>query len=88
LHEYKPEIGGNDPKGQLLAAMLTCEYLNDKKFPIYGCYVVGKFWYFVVLDGNDYDVSHAYDTSTDDIFDVFSILIQAKVYIEENIKKL
>jgi hypothetical protein len=84
LHEYKQERKrDNDPLGQVLSAMLAARQINDTKHPLYGCYVVGRFWFFLILDGNDYSVSDAYVASQDDIFDIYSILKQAKIYIQQ-----
>jgi hypothetical protein len=62
LHEYKPEKKNSDadPLGQLLAAMLTTQQINEQKFPLYGCYVNGRNWFFVVLDGAQYSVSNGF----------------------------
>lgn len=57
LHEYKQERkGSNDPLAQLLAEMLTAQHLNHEPRPIYGCYVMGRFWFFVVLTGTRYGI--------------------------------
>ena len=83
LHEYKPENKVSllrrdgreaDPLGQLLIAMVAAQILNADEKPIYGIYVNGRNWFFVVLDANEYAVSLAYDITSDDIFDLFAIL--------------
>ncbi len=63
LHEYKKEKGtDNDPVGQLLASMLTAQYLNeDKEKTIYGAYIIGKDWYFMALAGKQYAISFPYN---------------------------
>ena len=64
IHEYKPEKGrSNDPKGQLLSEMLAAQTTNDNEKPIYGAYVTGKDWYFVVLNGINYNVSRPYQAN-------------------------
>jgi hypothetical protein len=84
LHEYKRKRGGeNDPLAQLLAEMLVAQKLNDSDGIMYGCYVIGQLWHFVVLDGRTYDVAPAFDTASDDIFLVVAILRKVKDYIEE-----
>jgi hypothetical protein len=87
LHEYKPQLKGtNDPLGQLLVAMYVAQQLNeDKKMPVLGCYVLGKFWQFVVLDCNEYAVSHSFDASQEDIHQIASILKWCKNDIEARI---
>lgn len=90
LHEYKPEEGtSNDPIGQLLIAMIAAQQANHQKeinFPIYGSYVIGRNFYFVVLNQKEYALSDAYTATQDDIFDIFSIFKKTKAYIDSRIK--
>jgi hypothetical protein len=84
LHEYKQELKrDNDPLGQLLIAMITAHSLNQENHPIYGCYVVGRLWFFVVYFNQTYCVSKSFDSSEEDIFDVASILLKNKEQIEK-----
>ncbi len=87
LHEYKQENRrDNDPLGQLLAAMVAARTFNKNNIPIYGCYVVGRFWFFVILDKSEYSVSLAYDaTKREGLEEIFSILTELKTIIEKNI---
>ncbi|MCU0424077.1 MAG: hypothetical protein MUF71_00490 [Candidatus Kapabacteria bacterium] len=89
LHEYKKARGSdNDPLGQLLIAMYAAQTLNSSKHPMYGCFVVGRNWFFVVLDGLEYATSRAFDaTEEDDVFQIIAILQQAKNYIDEILSK-
>jgi hypothetical protein len=48
---------------------------------MYGAYVVGRDWYFLVLDKNEYAISRDYSAVTDDIFDIFRILKALKQMI-------
>jgi hypothetical protein len=83
LHEYKPEKRRDaDPLGQLLAAMIAAQTNNKANHPIYGCYVIERMWFFVILDNNSYSVSRSFDATNDDIFDIYCILLQCKKYIE------
>jgi hypothetical protein len=86
LHEYKQENRrDNDPLGQLLAAMVAARTFNKNDIPIYGCYVVGRFWFFVILDKKEYSVSLAYDaTKRDELEAIFAILTELKTIIEKN----
>lgn len=87
LHEYKQEKkGANDPTAQLLAEMLAAQAQNENDMPIYGCYVMGRFWFFVVLWGSKYAISNAYNASDDDIFQIIGILKNIKVKIQEKLK--
>ncbi len=84
IHEYKQERKReNDPKGQLLSELLAAQHRNDGKFPLYGCYVVGRYWFFVVLKGTEYAVSNSFNASDDGIYKIISMLRQIKVYIEK-----
>jgi hypothetical protein len=84
LHEYKPEKRRDpDPLGQLLAAMLAAQANNKATHPLYGCYVIGRMWFFVLLDGDTYSVSRSYDaTHEDDLTDIYCILQECKNYID------
>ncbi len=82
LHEYKKERhSSNDPLGQLLIAMVVAQKLNQDGQPIYGGYVVGRQWFFVVLDGQAYSISRAYDATEPDIFEIFGALKKLKQII-------
>jgi hypothetical protein len=88
LQEYKPEkASGNDPLGQLLIAMVDVQTLNeDAQKPLYGCYVIGRLWFFVVLVGKEYAVSRAYDaTQTDDMTAMIQILEKVKQHIHKEL---
>ena len=75
LHEYKREVEATgDPLGQLLIAMVGAHRQNTAQVPLYGCYVLGRNWFFVVLDDNQYAVSNAFNATKDDIFRIYSIL--------------
>jgi hypothetical protein len=79
IHEYKREKENTgDPTGQLLSSMFVAQSLNGKprpmslfetesrtfaEVPIYGVYVIGRFWWFVRLIGNKYFISNAYNSS-------------------------
>ena len=61
INEYKKETDPDgDPAGQALAAMLVGQELNLQQgndLPVYGCYVVGGLWRFMVLQGSEYAIS-------------------------------
>jgi hypothetical protein len=64
LHEYKQENRrDNDPLGQLLIAMVAAQIQNEDGKPLFGCYVSGRNWFFVVLDTKEYSVSNAYNAA-------------------------
>jgi hypothetical protein len=84
LNEYKKGTDPNgDPRGQALISMLAAQKLNDNKFPIYGCYVIGRNWYFMVLSGKNYAISDDYSCVNDEVFDIFKILKSLNIQIEK-----
>ncbi|MDM8528780.1 hypothetical protein QUF58_11310 [Anaerolineales bacterium HSG24] len=84
LQEYKREKDPNgDPAGQCLAAMLVAQTLNNHEHPIYGCYILGRNWFFILLHGTEYVISNAYCATRNDIFDIFRILITLKQQIKQ-----
>lgn len=87
LQEYKRERGGDtDPLAQVLAAMLMAQTLNDYTHILYGCYIIGRNWFFLVLDGNKYAVSDAYSATQDDLFQIVAILRDLKPRVEAALK--
>jgi hypothetical protein len=91
IHEYKPEkvslLGRDgreaDPLGQVLIAMVVAKTYNEQQFPLYGCYVSGRNWFFIVLHNDTYSVSRAYDaTDIIDLTQILSSLIDIKRIIE------
>jgi hypothetical protein len=84
VHEYKQETKRDgDPKGQLLVEMVALQALNQNEDPIYGCYVLGENWHFVVLENNEYCISVAFRATQDDVFAIFKMLRKIKEYIVE-----
>jgi hypothetical protein len=82
LHEYKRTRGrDNDPLAQLLVEMLAARELNDHSHPLYGCYVQGRNWFFVVLDGQEYSESIAFDATKAEVFTMLCVLKEAKAII-------
>jgi hypothetical protein len=80
LHEYKRQADtANDPVGQLLAEMVAAQTANRHAHP---AYVIGRHWYFVILDGPVYAESLAYDATKEDILAIVGILRQTKDLID------
>jgi len=84
LHEYKPEKhASNDPLGQVLVAMVAAQLFNQDEKPMYGAYVVGRLWYFLVLTPPTYGLSLAFDaTKLPELLDIFKLLRFIKQMIE------
>ncbi|EDN70908.1 hypothetical protein BGP_2248 [Beggiatoa sp. PS] len=88
IHEFKKEHDSSgDPLGQLLITLVAAQKLNNDLKPIYGCYVMGRFWFFVVLEGLDYSTSLAYDATKDEIKEIFSLLKKTKGMISKMAKE-
>jgi len=82
FHEYKKqEENKGDAAGQALAPMLVAQELTEHKFPIYGIYVVGKYWNFMVLQNREYYISKTYVADDEEIFDIFKMLKALKEII-------
>lgn len=75
FHEYKREFEPKgDPAGQVLVAMLVAQELNGHKIPVYGLYISGDKWRFMLLQGTAYYISRSLTADSDSIFDIFKIL--------------
>lgn len=73
FHEYKKETDhSGDPAGQNLAAMFLGQMLNEVQNTIYGCYVVGRNWFFMLLEDKNYAISKTY--SADDFEELCKII--------------
>jgi len=82
LHEYKRSIENQgSPDAQVLAAMLVAREQNQNKLPIYGLFVVGLDWYFLVLNGNEYCISRTFIADNNDIFTIFKMMKALKQII-------
>lgn len=88
LHEYKQEKGKKeaDPRGQLLAEMLTAQTLNGNSEIIYGCYMVGRLWFFASLIDNQFCFSAGYVADGQDIYRIYQVLKKLKDYINAYFK--
>ncbi len=83
IHEYKKSIENQgSPDAQAIAAMLVAREYNDSQKPIYGLYVVGLTWNFIVLHGQEYCVSNDYNSGGADILAIFKMLKAIKIIIK------
>jgi hypothetical protein len=60
--------------GQTLVAMLVAQALNGQRQPVFGAYVVGSDWRFLVLTEQQYTISRDYSALSDEIFEILRIL--------------
>ncbi len=75
MHEYKRSVDNEgNPDAQTLAAMLVVQEMNGNTKPIYGLYVVGTLWNFMVLEGTKYCISSDYKADDEELFDIFRML--------------
>jgi hypothetical protein len=82
FHEYKRNIENQgSPDAQVLAAMLVARELNQNKLPIYGLFVVGLIWNFIVLKDNQYCISRTYHADNEEIFSIFKMMKALKQII-------
>jgi hypothetical protein len=72
-----------------LAAMMLGQLENGTDDPVFGCYVVGRFWFFMVLKGKDYAISREFSAANEDIFDILKILkaLRSKIFIRLGIEE-
>jgi hypothetical protein len=82
FHEYKrSNENQGSPDAQVLAAMLVAKEQNQNKLPIYGLFVVGLFWNFMVLKDNHYCISKAYNADDEEMFAIFKMIKALKKII-------
>lgn len=75
FQEFKKELDNSgDPIGQNLAAMLIGQAQNDDQLPVYGCYIAGRNWFFMVLEGKNYAISKVYAADDEELFHIVRIV--------------
>lgn len=89
FQEYKHQTDPNgSPVAQVLEAMLIAQTLNANNQPIYGAYVIGKFWNFLVLENKTYSISETFDcTKRDELLQIIAVLrkLNQLITIEKNV---
>ena len=63
--------------------MVAAQTINQQAHPVYGAYIIGRHWYFVILDGKTYSESLAYDATKEEILTIFGILRHTKEIIHQ-----
>ncbi len=83
LQEFKKQKGDkHDPEGQMFAAMLIAQQLNNDGFPVYGAWLVGNQWCFTVLVDKKYACSRYFDaTDSIEIVKIVAIIRHLKTII-------
>ena len=75
IHEYKKERdSSNDPLGQLMIEMVTAQTLNHDNHPVYGAYIMGRYWHFTVLHGRSYAVHTGLNAADEELLHIFGVL--------------
>jgi hypothetical protein len=88
FQEFKREKDPNgDPIAQALAAMLVGITMNEYKNAMYGCYVLGRDWYFMILKDNHFCISRGFDATTENLYDLFKMLKALKIQVRELVNK-
>jgi hypothetical protein len=83
MHEYKRSVDNDgQPDAQALAAMLVVQADENGRKPVYGLYIVGLIWNFMVLNGNEYCISKSYNAEDEELFDIFRMLKALKQIIK------
>ncbi len=86
LHGYKRSIENQGtPDAQVLAAMLVARELNQHSQPIYGLFVVGLVWNFMVLEENNYCISHNYNADGIELQRIFKMLKSLKTLVSPSL---
>ena len=83
FHQYKrKKKNADDPVAQVLLAMLVAKEKNQNNKPLYGCYVIGEFWFFMVMSEKTYSIAYALDaTKSQDLHSIFLILQKFKIIL-------
>ncbi|TAE75270.1 MAG: hypothetical protein EAZ85_02800 [Bacteroidetes bacterium] len=92
LHEYKKELDNDspDPAAQCLSAMLLAYELNLNvpkmaQKPVFGAYIIGRSWFFMVLNPDKtYCISDVFSaTHTDDLLKIYKMMKVNCIKIKE-----
>lgn len=84
FQEYKKDKDPNgDAAAQLLEAFLIAQEMNKNAKPMYGCYVIGRYWYFMVMQDKTYCIANSYDcTDEKDLLQIIAVLRKFKIILE------
>lgn len=83
LHEYKRSTDNQGaPDAQVLAAMLVAREKNPRHEPVYGVFVTGLVWNFMILNHNEYCIGKSYHADDEEIFVIFKLFKSLKKIIK------
>ncbi len=68
-----------------LKYMITARQLNSDNNPVYGAYIMGRYWHFTVLHGVYYSVHTGLNAADDGIKQIFGVLKKTKQFIDNMI---
>jgi hypothetical protein len=63
--------------------MVTARHLNADSHPVYGAYVMGRYWHFVVLHEQSYAVHTGLNYADEELLHIFGVLQNSKKIIKE-----
>jgi hypothetical protein len=88
FHEYKRKKNkADDPIAQVLIPSLIAHEVNHDQKPIYGCYVIGEMWYFMLLNGREYAIDKGLNAlKSDELEKIYLVLTKVKSIIIKRIK--
>ncbi len=67
--------------------MVTAQTLNKDAHPVYGAYVMGRYWHFVALDGHSYAVHTGLNATDEELLHIFGVLKNTNDIIQTWIRK-
>ncbi len=84
FQEYKPNKNPHgDSMAQLIEAFLIGQTKNTRPIPLYGVEIVGAIWRFVIMDGKEYCVSEAFEsTQREDLLKIIAVLRKFRDILE------
>ncbi|MEM7539194.1 MAG: hypothetical protein AAF639_43955 [Chloroflexota bacterium] len=63
--------------------MVAAQLLNQDDRPVYGAYLLGRMWFFVVLHGKEYVVHRGLNSTGPELTEIFGVLKNIKNIIDE-----
>ena len=89
FHEYKRKKNkADDPIAQVLIPSLIAQEINNDQKPIYGCYVIGEMWYFMLVNGREYAIDKGLNAlKLDELERIYLILQKVKSLILKRIQE-